>query len=199
MYTATELPTYKPYRPTPFRVSVYPGAGCVRICTAARFLSQTSSKPLTILNTHLDHVSEEQRRYGASLLLIRGRYEAAKSEGPVLLTGDFNSPPTGNDSGGYGVITGKVPPVQVDKGFAKTYDPGEHQLPSFKFLDTRTETPRFGVSGNFATFTGWSPSATDEWVRIDFVLGGSNHKWCVCFLDRSLRMGPHGLHLTFPC
>jgi endonuclease/exonuclease/phosphatase family metal-dependent hydrolase len=177
----TKHNAHKPHRPTPFQVSIYPGAGCHRICTAARFLCQTSPKPLTVLNTHLDHVSDEQRKYGASLLLIRGRYEAATYEGPVFLTGDFNSPPTGSDSGAYGITTGKVPPVQVDRRFIETYNPGEHQLPDFKFLDTRAETLRFNVSANFATFTGWSPSVTKDWARIDFVLGGSNRRWCVHF------------------
>jgi len=171
------------YRPTPFKVSVFPGAGCKRICTAARFLLRACPKPLTVLNTHLDHVSDEQRKYGASLLLIRGKYEASTSKGPVLLTGDFNSPPTGRDSGAYGVVTGRVPPVRVDNKFTETYTPGGNQLPDFKFLDTRAETPRFNVSANFATFTGWSPKVTKEWTRIDFVLGGSNRKWCVYFPD----------------
>jgi len=130
-----------------------------------------------MINTHLDHSSEKQRKYGASLLLVRGRYEAARFKGPVLLTGDFNSSPTGSDSGAYGIITGKIPPVKVDSRFAETYTPEGNKLPGFKFLDTRAETPRFNVSANFATFTGWSPDVTKEWERIDFVLGGSNREW----------------------
>lgn len=118
------------------------------------------------------------------MLLIRGRFEAATSGGPILLTGDFNSPPTGSDSGAYRIITGRVPPVQVDRRFTEAYTPGETQFPDFKFLDTRVETPRFGVSANFATFTGWSPSVTTEWARIDFVLGGSNRRWYVHFSNR---------------
>lgn len=113
---------------------------------------------------------------------MRGRYEAAKSKGPVILTGDFNCPPTGKDSGAYGIVTGEVPPVKVDKEFTETYHPGGHQLPDFRFLDTRAETPRFAVSANFATATGWSPVPTKKWARIDFVLaGGSRRKWCVNF------------------
>ena len=93
--------------------------------------------------------------------------------------GDFNSPPTGRDSGAYGIVTKKEPPVQVSREFAEAYNPGERNLPDFKFLDTRAETPRFNVSANFATFTGWSPNVTKEWTRIDFVLGGNNRRWCV--------------------
>ena len=43
-----------------------------------------------MLNTHLDHKSDEQRRLGASLLLRRAWFEAATTENPVFLLGDFN-------------------------------------------------------------------------------------------------------------
>jgi len=162
---------------TPTKPSRYPGAGLNRICTTARFLSRISSKPLTLLNTHLDNVSDDQRKYGASLSLIRGRFEAAISRGPVMLTGDFNSPPTGSSSGAYEIVTGKTPPVKVDRKFTEKYTPTGDAFPDFKFLDIRAETPRFGVSGNFATFTGWSPIVTKEWERIDFVFGGNNPGW----------------------
>jgi len=166
-------------RPTPFEPSVYPGAGCRRICTVARFLILGSKKKLTVLNTHLDHVSDDQRRYSASLLLIRGRYEAAISGGPVFLMGDFNSSPSGDDSGAYRITTGKASPVQVDSKFVEKYTPEGNQHPDFTFLDTRAETPRLKVSANFATFIGWSPSVTTHWLAIDFVFGGSNRSWYV--------------------
>jgi hypothetical protein len=103
----------------------------------------------------------------------------------VILTGDLNSPPTGKDSGAYGILTGKIPPVEVDKAFKDRYNPGPTALPDFKFLNTRAETPRFGVSGNFATFTGWSPVEVKEWSTIDFVFGGSNRIWYVLFVHLS--------------
>jgi endonuclease/exonuclease/phosphatase family metal-dependent hydrolase len=84
----------------------------------------------------MDQVSDDQRRYGASLLLIRGRFEAAISRGPVILTGDFNSSSTGTDSGTYQIVTGKLPPVKVDKKFAVKYSPRGEVFPDFKFLDT---------------------------------------------------------------
>jgi len=94
-----------------------------------------------------------------------------------MLTGDFNSPPTGSSSGAYEIVTGKTPPVKVDRKFTEKYTPTGDAFPDFKFLDIRAETPRFGVSGNFATFTGWSPIVTKEWERIDFVFGGNNPGW----------------------
>lgn len=74
--------------------------------------------------------------------------------------------------------------MQVNPKFTETYAPKGNQLPDFKFLDTRVETPRFDVSANFATFTGWSPTVKKEWTRIDFVLGGSNREWYVHFSGR---------------
>ncbi len=43
------------------------------------------------MNTHLDHVSDEQRKFGAAMVLHRARYEALKRAGvTVLVTGDLN-------------------------------------------------------------------------------------------------------------
>ena len=77
-----------------------------------------------------------------------------------------------------------MPPVEVDRKFTEKYSPEGNQLPDFKFLDTRAVTPRFNVAANFATFTGWSPTVTKEWMKIDFVLGGSNREWCVHLPDQ---------------
>ena len=105
-----------------------------------------------------------------------------------MLTGDFNCPPSGPESGAYQIITGALPPVPVDPEFADKYRPKEDVFVDFKFLDIRTETPRLGVSGNFATFTGWSPTVTTKWERIDFVFGGNNGAWCVyiCSFETSI-------------
>jgi hypothetical protein len=75
--------------------SRFPGAGTTRIATIAHFrlLSTGSSTgELMLLNAHLDHVSDGQRRLGAALLLHRARYEAAHAKPgvPIFVTGDFN-------------------------------------------------------------------------------------------------------------
>lgn len=81
---------------TPFQPSKYPGAGSYRVCTVAQFATISSSietpsqKTFTLLNTHLDDQSDQQRRLAASLLLTRSRYEAAITNAPVFITGDFN-------------------------------------------------------------------------------------------------------------
>jgi endonuclease/exonuclease/phosphatase family metal-dependent hydrolase len=81
---------------TPFEPSKYPGAGSFRICTAARFTLHENGKDtnFSILNTHLDDQSDDQRKLAASLLLHRARYEAVTTGGPVLVQGDFNRYPT---------------------------------------------------------------------------------------------------------
>jgi hypothetical protein len=51
----------------------------------------TGGGELLLLNTHLDHVSDAQRRLGAAMLLHRARHEAHAKPGILIfVTGDFN-------------------------------------------------------------------------------------------------------------
>ncbi|THU87178.1 hypothetical protein K435DRAFT_804546 [Dendrothele bispora CBS 962.96] len=169
---------------TPFEPSKFPGAGSFRICTVAQFtLTDTPSgepKNFTILNTHLDDQSDDERRLAASLLLTRARFEAVTTGDPVLITGDFNSESSGDSSGAYSIITGSTPPVPINQTFADKFDVGD-QAPDFKMLDLRGQAPRRMVSNNFATFTGFTaPNDTSDWSRIDFAFGDSiSGKWTV--------------------
>ncbi|KAF8886178.1 DNase I-like protein [Infundibulicybe gibba] len=134
---------------TPFEPSKFPGAGSVRICTAAHFETTATRKRFTLLNTHLDDQSDDQRRLGCT------------TNAPVIMTGDFNSASIGEDAGAYNITTGVMPPVPINATFA-----------------ARFPTPRRSVAGNFATFTGFAlPNDTSSWTRIDFVFGGSNRGW----------------------
>lgn len=133
----------------------------------------------TLLNTHLDDQSDDQRKLGGSMIRIRARYEAVTSGEPVLVTGDFNSPPTGTDSGAYQIVTGVQDPVAVNATFAAKFAVPDDALPDFKMLDLRAQAPRALVGRNFATFTGFTaPTDTSKWTRIDFVFGGTNGGWC---------------------
>jgi len=162
---------------TPFRPSKYPGAGSYRICTAVRFQAIHSNATFLLLNTHLDDRSDAQRRLGASLLLHRANYEASQTNIPVLITGDFNSPQTGSDSGAYQIITGAVPPVDVNSDFRVKYPIPPNPSP-FTTIDLKGVTPRQNISGHYATFTGFStPEKFSSYTRIDFILGGSNGGW----------------------
>jgi len=166
---------------TPFSPSKYPGAGCKRICTVVRFelLNGTGPKTFTMLNTHLDHRGGEARKFGASLVLARARYEAVKTGEPVFLTGDFNSTASGKDSSAYKVLTGSVPPMPIPEEFVKKFSIPDDQQSDFRMIDMRGVTPPLRVSGNFATFTNFKgPENTREDTdRIDFVFGGSNGNW----------------------
>ena len=166
---------------TPFEPSRFPGAGSFRICTATSLILKSDpAAPVhfTYLNTHLDDQSDDQRRLAASMMLVRARYEAYKTGGPVIITGDFNSPSTGTDSGAYQIITGQLAPVAVNATFAAKYAVPNSTLPDFTMLDLKAETPREYVSGEFATYTGFNaPGDASVYSRIDFVYGGSNGKW----------------------
>ena len=111
-------------------------------------------------------------------MLQRARYEAYKTGGPVIITGDFNSPSTGNDSGAYQIITGQIPPVPINQTFAEKYAVPNGILSDFTMLDLKAQAPRELVSGQYATYTGFNaPGDASVYTRIDFVYGGSNGKW----------------------
>lgn len=169
-------------RPTPFDVSKYPGAGSFRICNLVHAIAHDSqsskSTPFTYMNTHLDDQSDDQRRYGASLILYRARYEAWKTKGPVLVTGDFNSGSTGQDSGAYQIITGQIPPVAINETFAARYAVPNGTLEGFDMEDLKGVASRINVYGDFATYTGFNGDLS-VWTRIDFILGASTGDWSV--------------------
>lgn len=170
------------YRPTPFDVSKYPGAGSFRICNLVHGIAHDSSSQKSIafthMNTHLDDQSDDQRRYGASLILYRARYEAWKSGGPVIVTGDFNSGSTGADAGAYEIITGLIPPVSINETFAARYAVPQGTLDGFVMDDMKGVADRINVFGDYATYTGFDGN-TSVWTRIDFVLGASSGDWSV--------------------
>ena len=160
-------------------MSRFPGAGSLRICTAGRFTLK-GAKPIdfVLLNTHLDDQSDAQRRLGASLILQRAKFEAFTSGGPVLVTGDFNSPSTGADSGAYNISTGVLAPEPINATFAKTFAVPAGALDGFVLQDLKAQAPRFAVGGEFATFTGFNAIGdTSAFTRIDFAFGGSNGHW----------------------
>ncbi|KAI0771037.1 Endonuclease/exonuclease/phosphatase [Trametes elegans] len=167
---------------TPDVPSAFPNATGPRICTATQLVLKSgpgAPVPFTYLNTHLDDRSDGQRRLAASMMLARARYEAHRSGGaPVIVTGDFNSPATGKDSGAYAIITGARAPVAVDAAFAAKYAVPEGELPDFKMVDLKGQVPRQAVSGDFATYTGFEgPGDASVYSRVDFVYGGSNGRW----------------------
>ncbi|KAH7104921.1 Endonuclease/exonuclease/phosphatase [Auriculariales sp. MPI-PUGE-AT-0066] len=164
---------------TPFEPSKFPGAGSIRICTVGKFTTSDGVN-VTIMNTHLDDSSDEQRRLGGSMLLYRARYEAAVSGEPVLLSGDFNSPPTGTDSGAYEIVTGAIPPTSMNQSFVDKYAIPDGTPADFKMVDLQGQAPRLLVNRNFATYTSFAGvDNTASWSHIDFFLAGSTGGWSV--------------------
>ncbi|GJE93090.1 endonuclease/exonuclease/phosphatase family protein [Phanerochaete sordida] len=166
---------------TPFELSRSNGSRKNRICTVARLAikTQTGTIPFSLLNTHLDHKSDDARQLGASLVLQRARFEAFHAQGaPVVVIGDFNSPPAGKHAAAYEIATGTRAPVHLNATFAHRLAVPEGTLEDFKLQDMRGETPRAKVVGNFATsFPFDDPDNTSKWSRIDFIFGGSNGEW----------------------
>ena len=170
--------SHEPFTPG----SWFPGAGTPRLVTCAHF-RYTGGGELLLLNTHLDHVSDAQRRLGAAMLLHRAQHEANLKPGiPIFVTGDFNSSAKGEDEGAYAVLTGAQKPPPVPDEFARRFARGGGEEP-LVMRDVRVEAPRVRVGGEWATFTGFKRRKKDE-ACIDFVFGRSGVAWCVflfCF------------------
>ncbi|KKY28358.1 putative endonuclease exonuclease phosphatase [Diplodia seriata] len=125
-------------------------ASSIRIVTIGRFRHRDSSKQVLMLNTHLDDAGSVSRQKSAELITnyindYLGRY-ANETTLPVILTGDFNSEPTGE---AYQYFSN--PPSVV--------------------RDIRDSVPEELRYGNNLTFTGFS-SADGPSKRIDFIFAG---------------------------
>jgi len=156
--------------------SRFPGAGTTPIATFAHFRASTGE--LVLLNTHLDHDSDEQRRLGAAMLLHRARYEAYVKPGvPIFITGGFNSSAIGNNEGAYAVLTGKQPAPPVPDDFARRFPmrAGSSQQ-QLVMVDMRVAAPRLHVGGEWATYTGFENRQKDK-ACIDFVFGRGDGGW----------------------
>lgn len=117
-----------------------------RICTWVRLLDKRSGEELMAVNTHLDHVGEEARFQGASMI---AEWLDQHAQGlPCILTGDFNASPKERC---YSVLTGKL-------------------------TDTRraSESPHFGPHGTFTNFNYNLPWSKLE--EIDYIFTSSHFK-----------------------
>ncbi|KAB2579864.1 Endonuclease/exonuclease/phosphatase [Lasiodiplodia theobromae] len=125
-------------------------ASSIRIVTIGRFRHRDSSKRVLMLNTHLDDAGSVSRQKSAELITnYINDYLSKYANGttlPVILTGDFNSEPTGE---AYQYFSN--PPSVV--------------------RDIRDSVPEELWYGNNLTFTGFS-SADGPSKRIDFIFAG---------------------------
>ena len=77
---------------TPDLVSIGWDAALERICTYGLFSSIFSGEKFWVFNTHFDHVGTVARKKSSELILEKIR-KINKESLPVILMGDFNSPP----------------------------------------------------------------------------------------------------------
>jgi len=192
-FTLLETDTFwlsrEPFKPG----SRFPGAGCPRLATFALFqlLPSTAAagkhdehgdiRNVVLINTHLDHVSDDQRKFGAAMVLHRARYEALKRPGvTVFVTGDLNSSASGSDSGAYAVLTGTLAAPAVPDEFSRRFPLDSNPAGSSKekglvvMRDMRYAAPRASVGGQWATFTGFDDNCKKYEECIDFVFGRSD-------------------------
>ncbi|OWB71210.1 hypothetical protein B5S31_g895 [[Candida] boidinii] len=160
---------------TPFIPSKFHDAGSIRSTTVATFKDLESGKKFTVLNTHLDDQSDDQRKLGAGLLKYRASYELQQSDiSAVLLLGDFNSQSSGKSSSAYNIAIGDLNYTlldqKIDIDFLKKYNSTVNG--NFVFNDILKLTSVDKRMGNHATFTGFEKDKTN-FQRIDFqFIGG---------------------------
>lgn len=101
---------------TPDEPSVYPGAGCNRVCTWALFRVKATGQTYLHVNTHFDNASAEARVFGARL--ICDRLNGIHPDTPTVLTADMNS---GSYGQAYRVMTDRLPDAALTAADAVTY------------------------------------------------------------------------------
>ena len=113
-------------------------AALTRIASWARLIDRESGRSVFMLNTHFDHRGEQARTESAALIV--GQLQRLAADSPVIVTGDFNVPPT---APAYSTMTSYL----IDSRLASL-------------------TPPHGPVGTFGGFTvGSAPN--DE--RIDYI------------------------------
>lgn len=119
---------------TPDRPSRGWDAAFNRLVTVGVFRHHENGGKVVVMSTHLDHVGVTSRAESAKLLLeLVSRYQASGSPStcvPVLLAGDFNSPP---DDVAYKIMTASEPHM----------------------ADLRTRVPKDKRYGNQMTYTSF--------------------------------------------
>jgi len=113
-------------------------AALPRIVTWAKFRDKKSEKNFYFFNTHFDHRGKEARNKSAGL--ISSKIESIAGNEPVILTGDFNTPP---DSDPYSILKNSGMEDTAEKA-VMSYTPGY-------------------------TFNSWDLEASGDRYRIDYV------------------------------
>ncbi len=156
---------------SPFEPSQYPGAGSYRTATIGHLQTKKGTN-FTMINCHLDDKSDDQRKLGASMLRHIGAYEYMNSDGPVFLTGDFNSKSEGETSGAYKIATGSAPLVSMNSTFVEKYNSDISD--SFTWGDLYGQVDPLRRLGHFSTWDGFKKWGDVNALggRIDFQFAG---------------------------
>ena len=106
-------------------------AAITRIVTWAKFTDRKTKKQFFVFNTHFDHIGVKARAESAKIIIQKVKEITGKL--PVIVTGDFNSPPSDDP---YKLI--------IDQG-----NPD-------RLIDTKSVsvTPHYGPTGTFNAFKG---------------------------------------------
>lgn len=119
-------------------------SACNRMVTWVRFEDLSTHQEFYLINTHLDHQSQQARDKGAELIVERtAKLEA---ELPVVITGDFNSADTSSS----------VYKTFINGGLDDTWNSAEKK----------------GTEMN--TFHGYRPPPGESHKRIDWILSRGN-------------------------
>lgn len=150
---------------TPYVPSYGWGAQCKRTATWAKMKHLPSRHEFFYVNTHLDHVSSEARKNGL-LLIVREVANMNPDNLPMILTGDFNMPPTSGDLDGLNAIMTSARSSAVDS-------------------DDKGSFNGWGLYGNSDSAPTWDGPAPTTPMQIDYIYY-SNFSQCRSFrvLDR---------------
>ncbi|KAK9446800.1 Endonuclease/exonuclease/phosphatase [Limtongia smithiae] len=161
---------------TPYDVSKYSGAGSYRIATVARFSVIATGDTFVVISTHLDDVSNDSRKVGASLIRWRASYETYNKYGPTFLLGCLNSAPGSSSSDAYEIATGAESMTTINSTFSANY--ANTMDNTFYFKDIMEATPSERRSGHLSTVTGFlAEGTTTSFSRINFIMGPSSGGW----------------------
>lgn len=137
---------------TPEVMSIYEGAAYHRICTWGKFDVIGTDEQFIFMNTHLDHISSDARRFGVQTIL--DFIARQKWEEPIMLVGDFNATPAESwfkDIVEYGFSDARVVAMEGAYGPEGTCTNIEetfnHEFP----LDKYTRIDYIFLKGNLST------------------------------------------------
>ncbi|MDR1381558.1 MAG: endonuclease/exonuclease/phosphatase family protein [Tannerella sp.] len=133
-------------------------AGYPRIASWVILEDKLSGKRIFAVNTHIDHIGSEAQKN--SIPLLMERISALHGDLPVVLTGDFNMPPSNGNiryvtdasAGHYSLLHAKAIAETPAEGNVGTYhaltdaDPGIGALIDFIFVDENIRVLRYAVS-----------------------------------------------------